>query len=256
MKNSDTLRTFIDGCELALRYDDDTAHFELWVPGAEDPEPVATIPAIGGVISWAPTARELLEHYDAEKEEMISVDYAEDLQHLINSYAALAGDRRRYKLDKKWCVWVSNENDEEDDEVSNKPLVIARDGEQLDLLTYRDDPTAGFVGWRLHWDGDEHHAPSTDDAPAVYYLVETCSQQYSKECNAPTYGTQVWRIERGEVTHGAWFAWGSDLINAVKELADLYVVAGWDGAAAIPPVDPDSLRVVESANNACFYLVY
>ena len=139
----------------------------------------------------------------------------------------------------------------------NEPLVIARDGEQLDLVTPRDDPTAGFVGWRLHWDGDEHSAPSPADAPEVYYLVETCSQQYSEEYNEPTYGTQVWRIERGKVTRNAWFAWGSDApAKAVKELCDLYTVAGWDGEAAIPPVDPDSLRVVESADNACCYLVY
>jgi hypothetical protein len=151
--------------------------------------------------------------------------------------------------------WDEEDFEDEDEDDENKPLVIARDGEQLDLLTYRDDRKAGFVGWRIHWDGDQNSAPSPDDAPEVYYLVETCSQQYSKECNAPTYGTQVWRIERGEVTHGAWFAWGSDLINAVKELADVYVVAGLDGAAAIPPVDPDSLRVVAS-NNACYYLVY
>ena len=248
--NTHTLRTFFDGYALTLRYDGDTAHFELWIPGEEDPEPVATIPAVGGELEWAPSARELLEHYDAEKEEMISVDYAEDLQHLIDSYAALAGDRRRYKLDKKWCVW-------EVDEVSNEPLVIARDEEQLDILTYRDDPKAGFVGWRIHWDGDQNSAPSPDDAPEVYYLVETCSQQYSKECNAPTYGTQVWRIEQGKVTHDAWFAWGSnDPAKAVKELCDVYTVAGWDGESALPPVDPDSLRVVESADNACCYLVY
>ena len=152
----------------------------------------------------------------------------------------------------------------EDDE--NKPLVIARDGERLDLVTYRDDPKAGFLGWRIHWDGEKpdayreigarlggvyHYA----DAPEVYYLVETCSQQYSKECNAPTYGVQVWRIEREEVTHDAWFAWESDPAKAVKELGDVYTVAGWEGEEAIPPIDTDSLRVVES-DNACCYLVY
>jgi hypothetical protein len=139
---------------------------------------------------------------------------------------------------------------------SPNPLVIVRDGEQLDIATYRDDPTAGFVGWRIHWDGDEHSAPSTDDAPEVYYLVETCSQQYSRECGAATYGTQVWRIEQRKVTHDAWFAWGADPAKAVKELCDVYIVAGWDGTAALPPVDPDSLHVVESADNACCYLVY
>ena len=102
---SDTLCTFIDDCDLTLRYDGDTAHFELWIPGEATPEPLATIPAIGGVISWAPTAAELLEHYDEGKEEMVPVDYAEDIKHLINSYAALQGDRRGYKLYKKWCVW-------------------------------------------------------------------------------------------------------------------------------------------------------
>ena len=136
------------------------------------------------------------------------------------------------------------------------PLVIARDGEQLDIATYRDDPKAGYIGWRIHFDGDEHHAPSDGDAPAVYYLVETSSQQYSKECGAPTYGTQAWRIESGKITHDAWFACGPDPINAVKELADIYVVAGWEGETALPPVDPDNLRVIESANNACCYLVY
>ena len=153
-------------------------------------------------------------------------------------------------LDSDWEVSYA------DDEVSNKPLVIAREYEQLDLVTYRDDPKAGYIGWRIHWDGDEHHAPSDGDAPAVYYLVENCSQQYSKECGAPTYGTQVWRIERGKVTHDAWFAWWSyDPARAVKELCDVYIVAGWDGEAALPPVDPDSLRVVES-DNACCWLVY
>ena len=130
------------------------------------------------------------------------------------------------------------------------PLVIARDGEQLDLVTYRNDRKAGFVGWRLHWDGNEHHAPSPADAPEVYFLAETCSQQYSM------YGTQVWRIESGEVTHDAWFAWGSsDPAKAVKKLCDVYIVAGEDGEAAIPSVDPDSLRIVGS-DNACCYLVY
>jgi len=130
------------------------------------------------------------------------------------------------------------------------PLVIARDGEQLDLVTPRNDRKAGYIGWRIHFDGDEHHAPSDGDAPAVYYLVETCSQQYSM------YGTQVWRIESGEVTHDAWFAWGSsDPAKAVKKLCDVYIVAGEDGEA-IPAVDPDSLRAVESANNECCYLVY
>lgn len=137
------------------------------------------------------------------------------------------------------------------------PYVIARDGEQLDLVTLRDDRRAGYVGWRIHWDGDQHSAPSDGDAPAVYYLVEYCSQQYSEEYKEPTYGTQVWRIERGEVTHNAWFAWWSSApAEAVQDLCDVYTVAGEDGEAALPPVDPDSLRVVESADNACCYLVY
>jgi hypothetical protein len=244
-----TLRTFYDGCELTLRYAGKpaggTAHFELWIPGEEDPEPLATIPAIGGVMSWALSGLDLLEHYDEGKEEMVPVDYAEDIKHLIDSYAELAGDRRRYRLDKKWCTWeVSYDDDEEDDE--NKPLVIARDGEQLDLLTYRDDPTAGFVSWRIHWDGDQNSAPSPADAPAVYFLVETCSQQYSKECGAPTYGTQVWRIEPGKITHGAWFECVTNVKKAVKELCDAYIV----------PVDPDSLRVVRASNSSYCYLVY
>ena len=126
------------------------------------------------------------------------------------------------------------------------PYVTARSDERLSIVTQRDDPKAGFVGWRIHWDGDEHSAPSTDDAPAVYYLVETCSQQYSEECGAPTYGTQVWRIADGVVTHEAWFECVTDPKKAVKELCDVYIVA----------VDPDSLRVVESADNACCSLVY
>ena len=158
------------------------------------------------------------------------------------------------------------------DEVSNEPLVIAREYEQLDIVTHRDDPKAGYIGWRIHWTGEEPDAYREigarlaggvyhyEEEPASYFLVETCSQQYSM------YGTQVWRIEQGKVTHNAWFArnlltsgWGSNdpakAVKAVKELADVYIVAGLDGAAAIPPVDPDSLRVVES-NNACCYLVY
>jgi len=99
------LCTYYDGCKLTLRYAGGTAHFELWIPGEATPEPIATIPAIGGELEWAPTARDLLEHYDEGREEMIPVSYAEDLQHLIDSYAALQGDRRRYKLYKKWCVW-------------------------------------------------------------------------------------------------------------------------------------------------------
>lgn len=250
------LCTYYDGCDLTLRYDGDTAHFELWIPGEATPEPIATLPAIGGELEWAPTADDLL-----------NVSYAEDLQHLIDSFAALRGDRRRYELSRKWCVWeVSYADDDEDDE--NDPLVIARDGEQLDLATYRDDRRAGFVGWRIHWDGDQLSAPSPADAPEVYYLVETCSQQYSKECGAPTYGTQVWRVHRlpsydhvplarGEVTHDAWFAWGSsDPAKAVKELCDVYVVAGEDGEAALPPVDIDSLRVVRAIESSCCYLVY
>ena len=150
------------------------------------------------------------------------------------------------------------------------PLVIARDGEQLDLVTWRDDRKAGFVGWRIHWTGEEPDAYREigarlaggvyhyDDAPEVYYLVETCSQQYSEEYTEPTYGTQVWRVARGEITHDAWFAWGSsDPAKAVKELADVYTTptAKSLGIPTISSVDPDSLRVVES-DNACCYLVY
>lgn len=151
-----------------------------------------------------------------------------------------------------------------DNTTKTNPYVIARDGEQLDLVTHRDDPTAGFVGWRIHWTGEEPDAYREigarlaggvyhyEEEPASYFLVETCSQQYSKEC----YGTQVWRIQAGVVTHDAWFAWGVDPRRAVKELCDVYSVAGWDGEPALPPVDRDSLRVVESADNACCYLVY
>ena len=64
----------------------------------------------------------------------------------------------------------------------------------------------------------------------------------------------MWRIEQEKVTHDAWFECVSDPAEAVKELCDVYTVAGEDGEAAIPPVDPDSLRVVES--DACCYLVY
>ena len=100
-----TLCTYHDGCGLALRYDGDTAHFELWIPGEEDPEPLATIPALGGELEWTPSAADLLEHYDAEKEEMRQVSYAEDIRAILEDFAALAGDRRRFKLYKKWCVW-------------------------------------------------------------------------------------------------------------------------------------------------------
>ena len=106
-----TIRTFCDDCDLTLRYDGDTAHFELWIPGEATPEPLATLPAAGGVISWTPSAADLLEHYDAEKEEMIPVSYAEDIQHLINSYAALRGDRRGYSWNKKWCAWEVSDED-------------------------------------------------------------------------------------------------------------------------------------------------
>ena len=105
MRDTHTLRTFFDGCALTLRYDGGTAHFELWVPGEEDPEPLARIPALGGKLEWTLSGLDLLEHYDEGKEEMIPVSYAEDIQHLLDSFAALAGDRRRYKLHKKWCVW-------------------------------------------------------------------------------------------------------------------------------------------------------
>ena len=94
MRDTHTLRTYYDGSKLTLRYDGATAHFDLWIPGEADPEPIATIPAIGGELEWTPSGRELLDG-----------SYAEDLQHLIDSYAELAGDRRRHKLYKKWYVW-------------------------------------------------------------------------------------------------------------------------------------------------------
>ena len=88
-----TLRTFYDGCDFTLRYDGGTAHFELWIPGEEDQEPVATIPAIGGELEWAPSAADLLE------------DYAGIIRSIVENFAALQGDRRRYKFYKKWNVW-------------------------------------------------------------------------------------------------------------------------------------------------------
>jgi len=105
MKDTHTLCTFYDCCALTLRYDGDTAHFELWIPGEDDQEPLATIPALGGKLEWAPSAADLLEHYDAEKEEMVPVAYAEDIRSIVEDFAALPGDRRRYKLSKTWCAW-------------------------------------------------------------------------------------------------------------------------------------------------------
>ena len=99
------LCTYYDGSKLTLRYDGDTAHFELWVPGEEDPEPVATIPAIGGELEWTPSAADLLEHYDEGKEEMVPVVYAEDIRAILEDFAALAGDRRAYTWNKKLCAW-------------------------------------------------------------------------------------------------------------------------------------------------------
>jgi hypothetical protein len=90
-KDTHTLRTFFDGYALTLRFAGDTAHFELWIPGEEDPEPLATIPALGGVISWAPTAA--------------VEDYAGIIRYIVEKFAALPGDRRRYSWNKKWNVW-------------------------------------------------------------------------------------------------------------------------------------------------------
>ena len=93
MKDPQTLRTFCDGCELALRYDGDTAHFELWIPGEATPEPIATIPVIGGELEWAPRTRDILE------------DYAGIIRYIVEKFAALQGDRRRYSWNRKWNVW-------------------------------------------------------------------------------------------------------------------------------------------------------
>jgi len=143
------------------------------------------------------------------------------------------------------------------------PRVEARNDEQLSIITPRNDRKAGFIGWRIHW--NSALVPSDGDAPAVYYLVETSSQQYSEEYGEPTYGTQVWRIEGEEVTHDAWFACGSDdPATAVKKLCDVYIVAGAVPIyrvflcyeAAIPPVDKESLRVVRAINSSYCYLVY
>jgi len=137
------------------------------------------------------------------------------------------------------------------------PYVIARSGDRRSIVTKRNDRKAGLVGWMIHWDGDPHSEPSDGDAPEVYYLVETSSQQYSEEYGAPTYGTQVWRFESEKVTHDAWFAWGpSDPAKAVKNLCDVYIVAGEDGAGALPPVDKESLRVVRAINSMYCYLVF
>ena len=92
-KDTHKLRTFYDGCDLTLRFAGDTAHFELWIPGKEDQEPLATIPVIGGELEWAPTAADLLE------------DYAGIIRSIAENFAALQGDRRGYKFYKKWNVW-------------------------------------------------------------------------------------------------------------------------------------------------------
>jgi hypothetical protein len=93
-----------------------------------------------------------------------------------------------------------------------------RDGEQLDIVTYRADPNAGYVGWRIRWDGDEHRATSDSDAPEVYYLVEVCSEQYGKN----RYGTQVWRIENGKVTHEKWFEKCWTALDGLKRMSEWY----------------------------------
>ena len=94
MTHTRTLRTFFDGCDFTLRYEGDTAHFELWIPGEATPEPLATLPAAGGDVSWAPTARDLLNE-----------DYAGIIRYIVEKFAALQGDRRRYTFFKKWNVW-------------------------------------------------------------------------------------------------------------------------------------------------------
>jgi hypothetical protein len=101
MKNTHTLRTFYDGCELTLRYDGDTAHFELWIPGEEDQEPLATIPAIGGELEWTPRARDLHQLLNDEACDA----YAGIIRSIAENFAALQGDRRRYQFFKKWNVW-------------------------------------------------------------------------------------------------------------------------------------------------------
>jgi len=101
MKNTHTLRTFYDGCELTLRYDGDTAHFELWIPGEEDQEPLATIPAIGGELEWTPSARDLHQLLNDEACDA----YAGIIRYIVENFAELDGDRRRYQFLKKWNVW-------------------------------------------------------------------------------------------------------------------------------------------------------
>ena len=113
MKNTRTLRTFHDDCDLTLRYEGDVAHFEFWTPFGEFAEPVATLPAVGGAITWASSVNDLLEHYDEEKGELVPPDYAEDLRHLIDSYAAITGDRRQYRLNRKWYVWEQSKTEQD-----------------------------------------------------------------------------------------------------------------------------------------------
>jgi hypothetical protein len=231
MKDTRTLRTFLDDCALTLRYAGGTAHFELWVPGEATPEPLATLPAAGGAISWAPSGRDLLEHYDGGKEEMVPVAYAEDIRSIVEDFAALPGDRRGYTWNKKWCVWEVSDADEEEEEEEEprEPIVQAYSDELLKylalrrvkaglLVTWRDDRDAGPVGWRIRWDGDEHRATSDSDAPEVYYLVEVCSEQYGKN----RYGTQVWRIENGKVTHEKWFEKCWTALDGLKRMSEWY----------------------------------
>lgn len=89
------------------------------------------------------------------------------------------------------------------------PVVCACEGDRYALLTQRDDPKAEPVSWRIGWDFAQ--------APAAYYLVEDCSHQYDG-----LYGTQVWRIEDGRVTHSAWFEGCGSGERGLKELIDLY----------------------------------
>ena len=100
-KDTRTLRTFYDGCDFKLRYDGDTAHFELWIPGKEDQEPLATIPAVGGELEWTPSGRDLHQLLNDEACDA----YAGIIRSIVENFAALQGDRRRYSWNKKWNVW-------------------------------------------------------------------------------------------------------------------------------------------------------
>ena len=87
-------------CDLTLRYFGDTAHFETWHPFRAEPEPIATIPAIGGTISWAPTAKEFLKN-------------AEEIRRIVQIYVDLPRDRRRYTYNRMRGVWDEMDSEQQ-----------------------------------------------------------------------------------------------------------------------------------------------